>query len=227
VRLIGLHGRYHSGKDEAFTIIDEWAISQGKLAIRHALADALKISGLRSFKMEPYCAKRGIDLLDMANVIKEKGIITISWDDGSHRRAFSITGRDFWQGYGTEAHRADDLGHSFGPDFWIDNLIPLGSVRLPAPRGERPLWWDSFKQDWAGYADFAVIPDVRFPNEATRIHELGGEVWYIDVEERLGLQHDEHSSEAKLDDAQIDRVIDNNGNLEQFRDNVMVALVSD
>lgn len=226
MRLIGIHGRYQSGKDEAFTVIDDWAIEQGKLAVRHALADPLKISGLRSLKMEPYCEKRGIDLLDMANKIKDCGIITLSWDDGSHRRAFSITGREFWQGYGTEAHRADDLGHSFGPNFWIDNLIPKGMEHTDFGHSH-PKWWDSFREDWAGFADYAVIPDIRFINEATRIHELGGEIWYIDVEKRLGLNHDGHSSEVKLPNDQIDRVIDNNGNLEQFRDNVLQALNAD
>lgn len=99
----------------------------------------------------------------------------------------TTTGREFLQHYGTEAHR--DV---FGRDFWLDAVLPEG------------------RDD----CDLLVIPDVRFENEAGRIARRGGEVWRI---ERPGHTGDGHSSEAPLPDAFIDRVIYNEGSLDDLR----------
>lgn len=58
--------------------------------------------------------------------------------------------RSFLQRYGTEAHR--DV---FGQDFWLDAALPIG-------------------RDYS--SALYVVTDVRFENEADRIHELGGRV---------------------------------------------------
>lgn len=63
------------------------------------------------------------------------------------------TVRSFLQRYGTESHR--DI---FGEDFWLDAALPLEAQLAPG-----------------GYDNaLYVVTDVRFPNEAQRVKDLGG-----------------------------------------------------
>lgn len=217
MKLIGLHARLHAGKDTAYEAIDKHAMSKDLLAVRRAFADPLKISGMRALGFP--VDYDNDTLLYIANQIKETGRITVSYEHGSGElESRSITGRKLWQLYGTEAHRAEDLGSSFGTNFWVNNLLPLGEDR------GHPAWAWNFTEDWAGFGDFCVVTDVRFSNEAERILELGGEVWKIDAENRLGPNEDGHASEQPLDDEWITREIDNNGSIEDFHANVIAAL---
>jgi hypothetical protein len=64
----------------------------------------------------------------------------------------------------------------------------------------------------------AVITDVRFPNEAKAIKELGGQVWRI---ERPGTgPANAHPSETALDDFPFDTTLFNDGTLEDFQNRV-------
>lgn len=230
MRLIGLHARLSAGKDSAFETISQAAENESALAIRRAFADPLKISGLRALG-EHYSADNEDEALALANRIKETGRITVTWEDaeGLRLQATTISGRQFWQWYGTEAHRESDLGASFGPDFWVDNLLPLGTrpvQKAVYDEVEQPLFWDNFTESWAGFADLAVVTDVRFPNEAQRILDLDGEVWWINAEERLGPNEDAHPSEQKLPDHYITHVVQNNGSVAEFQNNILEALNS-
>ncbi len=220
MRLIGLHGRLHSGKDTTFEFIDNYALDHDLMALRRAFADPLKISGMRALGFEG----SNEDLVITANEIKESGHVTVTWEEDNKLVANSITGRKLWQLYGTEAHRADDLGASFGTDFWVDNLLPLNGAETTA---RKPLFWYNFKEEPFGYADIAVVTDVRFENEAQRILDLGGEVWWIDANERLGPNEDAHASEQPLPDELVTVKIDNNGTLADFDRNVLTALERD
>jgi len=63
-----------------------------------------------------------------------------------------------------------------------------------------------------------VIDDVRFANEATMIRELGGELWRI---ERPGIAYSgDHSSEGGLEDITPDRVIVNDGTIDQLKEKI-------
>ncbi len=224
MRLIGLNGLLHRGKDTTFDIIFDHANEKGKLAIRRAFADSLKVSGLRALDLDGESREEDIEL---ANQIKETGRIVVTWIEDGELVSHVIRGREFWQHYGTKAHRSDDLGYSFGPSFWIDNMLPDGHQELYDHNNDlvrRPLWWHSFKEDWAGFADIAVITDVRFPNEAQKILEFGGEVWRIDADERLGPSTDDHDSEQQFPDHLVTNIIDNNGTLEELKANVIAAL---
>lgn len=117
------------------------------------------------------------DAVRTMDALKNNGSIQVQIDNLSH----TISGRKFLQLYGTESHR--DV---FGKDFWLDAALPLNS--------------DHSKELW-------ICTDVRYDNEAERIHSLGGEIWSII---RPGTDKgDTHASEQEIQD--IDFTIRNNG----------------
>lgn len=61
----------------------------------------------------------------------------------------------------------------------------------------------------------AVITDVRMPNEADMIHALGGEIWQV-VNPRQPPNTDPHVSEVPLPDELIDRLVLNDGTLDDL-----------
>ena len=98
---------------------------------------------------------------------------------GSNDILVSQTVRSFLQRYGTEAHR--DV---FGQDFWLDAALPVQAL---------------------GYADaLYVVTDVRFPNEAQRVRDLGG--WVVLVvgpDDDTGTHPSEQTIEPHLIEATI------------------------
>ena len=62
--------------------------------------------------------------------------------------------------------------------------------------------------------DDLVITDVRFRNEAVAIKKLGGQVWRI-VRPGVGALNS-HISEHALDDWEFDRIINNDGTIENL-----------
>jgi hypothetical protein len=161
--LIGLHGRAGSGKDTVCEYIKEWAAKEDRLCRRDAFADRLKVSAARALGYDgtpEECIAR-------MNVLKEKGeVITLL---NEYRRQ-EITGREYLQRYGTEAHR-----EVFNDSFWVDACLPV-------------------QYDYTG-EEILVITDCRFPNEAERIHVLGGVLWEVT---RPGdtIKESGHASEA-------------------------------
>lgn len=67
-----------------------------------------------------------------------------------------------------------------------------------------------------------VITDVRFPNEAEAIKEMGGEVFRV-VRDRAGIGT-RHASESGVDAIDPDQVIDNNGTATDLRERLLAAL---
>ena len=101
-------------------------------------------------------------------------LVTISRREwGRTRVLHSQTVREYLQRYGTEAHR--DV---FGESFWVDAVLPASldhSDRL------------------------VVVTDVRFPNEAARVRELGGHVVGIrGPDDEAGEHRSEHPLECDL-----------------------------
>lgn len=101
----------------------------------------------------------------------------------------TVTGRQALQRYGTEAHR--DV---FGEDFWLDAVVPEG------------------RSD----CDLLVIPDLRFPNEAERVLERGGEVWRVNRPDADPVEG--HASEVPIPDELVSVEIDNAGSIDDLRD---------
>ena len=102
-----------------------------------------------------------------------------------------VSARHMMQTLGTEWGRA-----CIHPDFWV-MIARAETQRIMV------------------YGGSVVIDDVRFPNEATMIRDLGGELWRI---ERPGVIYSgDHSSEGGLDDITPDRVIVNDGTITQLK----------
>lgn len=118
--------------------------------------------------------------------LKTEGRVQFTTDDGE--AVADISGRQFLQRYGTECHR-----EVFGDDFWLDAVLPEG------------------RDD----CDLLLIPDVRFPNEAQRILDRGGEVWRV---QRPGTEAaNGHASEAAIPAELVGRVVHNAGTLSDLR----------
>lgn len=202
--LIGINGFLQSGKDTACKILTELSEQEdspvsGYTIKRDAFADRLKISAARALGW----GKPGEDCIAFCNELKKDGVtITVTEN-------YVITGREYLQNYGTEAHR--DV---FGQDFWVSAVIPSQS-------------------DWKHYGrkdlqklenPVLVITDVRFPNEAEAVLQAGGEVWYIAREEaEKRAKKAAHASENPLPANRITRYVDNNKDLDWFAEQIKAA----
>lgn len=192
--LIGLHGKAMAGKDTAFRLLCE--SPETGLVIRKAFADPLKVSAARALGFDGSLE----ECIDRCNRLKNDSKFEISIrEDGSVVSKGSFSGREFLQWYGTEAHR--DV---FGQDFWIDASLPKDTL-IPA-------------------STLVTFTDVRFPNEAERIKECGGEVWEIYRKSLEG--QDGHASEQRLPAHLIDQVVYNDGTFEEFQEKLCIALFS-
>ena len=192
MKIIGIHGPSRSGKDTIYQILVE-EFSTIKFQ-RQGFADALKVSAALALGL------RGPDDHDAELIAKMDRIK----ESGQVKSPFGmISGRQFLQNYGTEAHR-----NMFGEDFWIDAVIPDPSFpKLMASGVIRN-------------ADVLVIPDVRYQNEIGRVNDAGGQLWKIN--RNIEGHTTGHASEGKLV-ANWDRVIDNNGTKDDLRSDVKNA----
>jgi len=81
-----------------------------------------------------------------------------------------------------------------------------------------------------------VIPDVRFPNEAKMLYEIDGEVWRVKrgqdpiwfrIYQDVGVEpKDVHPSEWSWAHTKFTQTIENNGTLDQLKNQVQDRLVS-
>lgn len=192
--LIGLHGKARAGKDQSYQYIAEWAQTEAHAVRRDAFADRLKVSAARALGF------RGSydEAIGFANDIKENrhvGFMTLVYD-GAYTSELDpeapnalITGREYLQYYGTEAHR-----EVFSNDFWISAVL------------------DHYDPN-----ELLVVTDARFPNEAEAIQAAGGEIWRIVRPGYELITEDGHISEVPLSDSLIDRTIVNDSDLLHLR----------
>lgn len=178
--IIGLTGFAGSGKDTAYNAL-AGALPSVRFE-RRAFADLVKQSAMRALGIDPQHAEE----------FKRRGRLTIHF---GHDRYAELSGREFLQRYGTEAHR--DL---FGHDFWT-NLIISPDVLPPDA--------------------VTVVTDVRFDDEAERIRGLGGEVWKV---VRPGNPStDPHATEAGVSPELVDRYVQNDGTVDELADKMASA----
>ena len=206
--LIGITGKAFSGKDTAFSLIEEWAEERGVRAVRRAFADNIKLSFARLFI--PDISRE--EALVWCDRLKANGAIRLDdvRDVNEQRTTLSeeITVRLALQRYGTECHR-----NLFGLDFWIDQLLPLDDEDGNNWLGN---FWYGFGVEWP---QICVVTDVRFNDEALRVIDLGGMNLRI---RRKSNEPDEdsHVSEHGISDGLVDFTINNNGTIDNLRTSV-------
>lgn len=194
MKIIGLTGKAGSGKDTVAKLALEWCEERGISAERAAFADPLKVSAARALGLTPDASTE--KALQFCSELKEDGRIKVELPTGplDPIREHEISGREFLQWYGTEAHR--DV---FGDEFWVNATME--------PLDER------FRELRA--PDVAFITDCRFPNEAGAVNDRCGEVWEV---VRPGVAEvATHSSEAGLPEGAIEFQINNDGDLDDLR----------
>ena len=106
--------------------------------------------------------------------------------------------REFLQRFGTDAVRK-----IIGAETWID--LTKADIE------------DCLANGWT-----VVVTDVRFQNEIHLIRELGGEIW--EIQRDTGLPVDRHVSEQEWRTISPDRVITNDGTLQDLYQQVIYNL---
>lgn len=71
--------------------------------------------------------------------------------------------------------------------------------------------------------DKVVFADVRFPNEAQAIKDLGGQIWRVNRPEAEPVNA--HTSETAMNDWPFDAILTNDGTLEDLQGQVETALL--
>ena len=218
MRLIGINGFRTSGKDTTFQIV---GTLKPELSVqRAAFADKLKTMAGLALGYEGSTEA----LVELMDELKEHGYIRTNFnvlggnelDDTiltDPSRMKIISGRQYLQLFGAKAREL------FGDTFWVDQVLPP-----PAFKGG-----DSFANQnnlQARYpdADILCVTDVRYPNEAERVLDLGGEVWEII---RPGIESDGHSSEQPLPRELVTRSILNDGSIDDLTVKVSAALLKE
>lgn len=193
--ILGFHGKMGAGKNAAAK----------RLALLSPLP-VVEVSFAAKLK-ESAAALLGCSVDDLERWKNDPRIRVDVRVEEDHGWFVSQTVRSFLQRYGTEAHR--DV---FGEDFWLDAALPFESSEPPY------LSRDALYRD-AIY----VATDVRFPNEAMRVRDLGGTVVrLVGPDEETG----SHMSEQVLE---TDFVIDNRTRDDGFErlDRQLAALLDD
>jgi len=147
MEIIGLTGAARSGKSTVAEILRQ---EYDGVVEERAFADLIKASGALALGISFTGDDVGTQAIrKWADDLKLNHTIQIQNSKG--QVIHQISGRQYLQRYGTEAHR-----NLFGPEFWIDAF------------------------DWEPPGvDLLVISDVRFENEAEAIQAKGGRIWKI------------------------------------------------
>lgn len=197
--IIGLNGHAESGKDLTYKLLvrigeESGAALKGFGVVRRAFADPLKVSAARALGFKGNAQ----GCLDFCNELKTNCVIKV--EDLSREGAYKtvLTGREYLQLYGTEAHR-----EVFSDSFWVDQTLPLG---------------------WNPTKELVAITDVRFANEAERVLENKGAVWEIVRPGHGGIAEKGHSSETGLPRDLVHRTIINDGTIDELREKIVEAI---
>jgi hypothetical protein len=223
--LIALHGVKGAGKDTAFDFIVKWCAgrSQPLSAVRRGFGDKVKWAFARQFFpqiSEEDAIKWANEFKNSDRIFRVPGVIVYSVD---------VTFRQAIAQFATESAR--DI---YGWDFWVDQVLPL------EPTDKHPEGWRghfmvpprTVEDDPYSFAHYAVMTDLRFPNEMERIRALGGLT--VKVKRRVAEQavieeaecqgRDVHESELGLPDDMFDVVINNDRDLDDlYRSVVLLA----
>src|SRR5438552_2505998 len=190
--IIGFSGLKGSGKNTAAEFVAE--AYKGKYEIRMlSFAEKLKQSAAACFGVPKQ------DAVEWCDDLKQEDIYRISIqeyivEEDTIKDREVISGREFLQNYGTEAHR--DI---FGANFWCDQL-----------------WNEMYplSENWETH--LFLITDVRFPNEAKYIHSEEGKI--VEIIRPSVETGDTHASEKPLPEELIDIRVMNDGSLSDLQE---------
>ncbi len=204
MRLIGISGLKTSGKDTTAKAVAAALPNQN--VQRVAFADKLKELAAIALGIED-------DFIEAMDEAKEAWVFTID-NTRTLDHVMRITGRQYLQYIGQGARKVFEDG------FWVDQVLPPVPPHNTAPGViekyiHRMLW-----ERYPG-VDVLCVTDVRYPNEADRVHELGGEIWQVI---RPGTESDGHSSEIPLEPEKVDLSIYNGFSIETLYDVVADVL---
>jgi len=73
-------------------------------------------------------------------------------------------------------------------------------------------------------ADYIIVSDIRFDNEAELIRSLGGKVIGIERTGAKTTKHSGHITEKGISPELIDAVIENNSSIEEFKNRVKMVI---
>lgn len=201
--LLGIAGKKESGKNTAARILEEWC-GDKFTARSQGFADVLKVSAARALGLIEETPEQCIVAME---VLKFCGDITTRIEYEQHDvLEIVISGREYLQFYGTEAHR-----EVFVDSFWIDYLLPLN---------EAMLYKKWLQPNSHRLTQLMMVTDVRFPNEAERIKDHHGFVLEVRKPED-DLEVDQHASEQRLPAHLVDEIINNDEGLAEFAVKVM------
>jgi hypothetical protein len=201
--VVGFTGPAGAGKDTAAGFLREYLEQRGLKVRTQAWADKLKVAAAAALGF--YGTDE--DAIAFCDRLKVHG--KVGWslhEPGEAPEAFTLTGREFLEKFGTEGGR-----NVYGEDHWID-------LALPAPGDEWAIWRAKH-----GFPNAIIDTTTRFPNEVERIREHGGQVWRVERPEAdLRAETTGHPSRAGLSRSESDVLIINDGSLEDLRERVIV-----
>jgi hypothetical protein len=214
MRLIGLNGFKGSGKDTTFLSIAKQVNGYRRVGF----ADKLKIMACKALG---YTEMTDVECIQAMDVFKASGWLQVTIPTGQELPASmagagwhtrELSGRQYLQHFGNQARKV------FGDTFWIDQVLPDPQRYHDEDKSDR--LYELLMHRYPD-VDVLVVTDVRYPNEAERVQDFGGEVWNI---VRPEAKSDGHDSEQPLPSHLIDRVVLNTGDLDQLDEHVRLAL---
>lgn len=69
-------------------------------------------------------------------------------------------------------------------------------------------------------AEYIVISDVRFDNEAELIRSMGGKIIKVVRSGKKNIKYSEHETELGISPELIDTIVENNGTIEEFKNKI-------
>lgn len=196
--IVGFAGCKGSGKDYAGRTLEDILTAGGFHVRQYKFADPLKAFCLKIFGWTEEHTDG-----DLKEVPDHRGVIP----------------RVAMQRLGTE------WGRTLCDSLWVDYTINKIYTDLAQPKVERPSS-GGFVSSWAvRKVEAAIVTDVRFPNEAKALQEMGGVVVFMDSD----IPSSGHPSETALADtrALADRIFDNRGKNEVLLRQFLVGLADE
>ena len=125
-----------------------------------------------------------------------------------------------------DGHRLNEIVQMYGWDVAkskdeVRRLLQVMGTEVGRKLINEDVWvWRLFNT--IGDNERIVIPDVRFPNEANMVKDRGGEVWRINRHNHTAIN--DHVSERAMDNYMFERVVYNDGTLDDLSDEVFMLM---